>query len=488
MLMPIDYRPRAASTMPARGWSSTWTALCLCPLLPLLPNEVALADGVRSPLEQSRPLRPGAPRPLEDYRFLDDPAKRDDPFDAFRYHRLSDSAWLQFGGELRYRADSVDRPFFNLRGVGHEDYLQQRAQLHSDLHLLDGAMRVFVQLEDTRSWHKELRAPTDQSRSEIHQAFVDGNWGLGRAGNVTARVGRQEMAYGSSSFVSYRESPNLRYSFDGVHLSWAGPAGHKADVFAVRPVELRADGSFNDGTDNAKTFYGLYASLPLAPERGLDLYGFSLETSDRRLAGVFGDEKRHTLGARLFGKHQGWDWSWDLAGQVGHLGDARIRAWALSSDSGYTWDAEGRPRLGMRIDMASGDDDPGDDRVGTFDPLFPRNQVYGEASLTTLANAVVVGPTIGYSPHPRLRVEPAVLGVWKHKSADGVYFTGMNMAPGTAGTGKRAGTVYKTNLRWLVTPNLTVDLDGLFYDVGTAITEAGGEDTAFLSVRGTFRF
>lgn len=70
-----------------------------------------------NPLEESRPGRPGAPRWIEDYRFLDTPGKATDPFDGLRYHRLSESAWLQLGAEARYRLDTLDKPFFGLRGV-----------------------------------------------------------------------------------------------------------------------------------------------------------------------------------------------------------------------------------------------------------------------------------------------------------------------------------------------------------------------------------
>src|SRR5690606_41384641 len=55
-----------------------------------------------NPMEHSSPFPAGPSRQLEDYRFLDDPARRTDPFDGLRYHPLGDSAWLQLGGELRY--------------------------------------------------------------------------------------------------------------------------------------------------------------------------------------------------------------------------------------------------------------------------------------------------------------------------------------------------------------------------------------------------
>lgn len=89
------------------------------------------------------------------------------PVDALRFHRLSDSAWLQTGGEVRYRADTVDRPFFGLRG-GHEDSaLMQRLQAHADLHLFDRGLRIFTQVQNTQAWGKDSPSPTDASRNDI---------------------------------------------------------------------------------------------------------------------------------------------------------------------------------------------------------------------------------------------------------------------------------------------------------------------------------
>ncbi|HCS42609.1 MAG TPA: alginate export family protein, partial [Pseudomonas sp.] len=117
--------------------------------------------------------------------------------------RLSDSAWLQTGAELRYRADAAEQPVFGLRGVKDDSYLMQRAQVHVDLHLFDDSLRTFIQLQNTRTWGKDLPSPSDQSRNEIQQAFIDGNLHY-QSGTLTTRVGRQEMAYGNQVLVTYR--------------------------------------------------------------------------------------------------------------------------------------------------------------------------------------------------------------------------------------------------------------------------------------------
>jgi hypothetical protein len=453
--------------------------------LPFALVSIAQVTHAASALETSRPSRPGSPRAAEDYRFLDDAAKSTDPFDGLRYHRLSDSAWLQLGAEARYRVDSLERPSFGLRGVKDDSYALQRLQVHADLHVFDDAARVFLQVENTRAFGKDLYSPTDESRNEIRQAFVDLNYDFS-GGRYTTRIGRQEIALGNQVFVTYRDVPNIRQTFDGVRASLNLKSGRKLEAFAVRPTETGED-SWDDGSINTVKFYGLYGTLPLNKVWSIDLYGFDLESDDRVLAGEVGDEKRYTYGARLFGRGHALDWSWDIAGQAGHLGGADIRAWVVSSDTGYTFNHPWQPRVGIRLDVASGDGDAGDGKVGTFDPLFPRNGVYGEASLTTLSNVIVIGPTFGFSPWSSLRFEPGVFEVWKQNTHDGVYMPGMSMLAQTRDSGRRVGTIYRANTRWLATPNLTLDLDLKYYDVGAAITDAGGDDSSFISVRATFR-
>lgn len=451
---------------------------------------VAFADDVLAPpdVQQARPLRPGIARWAEDYSFLKDPTKRTDALDSIRYVPFGESNWVNFGGEMRYRADSHQQPFFGLRGINSNSYLQQRLQAHADIHLLNDQFRVFAQLQDTRSWRKAFFSPNDQSDTEFQQFFVDWNMPLTNGYKLTTRLGRQEMVYGSQVLISDRDAPNLRFNLDGARVMLKTPGGYKIDAFALRPVAYGLK-SFDDESSDTVVFAGLYSTFNFSKPWNIDLYGLDLETDSRTLAGVTGKEVRYTAGTRIFGKANGFDWSWDVAGQFGHLDDATIRAWAVAGSSGYTFDGAWQPRLGLRTDIASGDGKLGDNRIGTFDPLYGKNGYYGEAGITTLSNIIVIGPQFALSPVPSLRIEPAIFGAWKQKAQDGVYFTGMGLAPGSTNTDSRhVGTIYKTNVRWLASRNLTVDLDWEYFDVGNGLREGGGKGVHFVSVRPTLRF
>ena len=89
----------------------------------------------------------------------------------------------------------------------------------------------------------------------------------------------------------------------------------------------------------------------------------------------------------------------------------------------------------------------------------------------------------------KFRFEPGMFAAWRESNDDGVYLPGMTTAPRTtASSGKRLGTLYQANANWTPTVNVSVDLDYLFYDIGSAIKSAGGNNSQILVLRSTFRF
>ena len=110
------------------------------------------------------------------------------------------------------------------------------------------------------------------------------------------------------------------------------------------------------------------------------------------------DELRHTIGARLFGNLERFDLNLEGAWQWGSFGSQRIRAWTLSADIGYSLQSlPGSPRLGLKADAISGDHDPSDRTLGTFNPLFPRLPYFSEANIATPANLLDIQPSISFT-------------------------------------------------------------------------------------------
>ncbi|MCR2572501.1 alginate export family protein, partial [Salmonella enterica] len=77
-----------------------------------------------------------------------------------------------------------------------------------------------------------------------------------------------------------------------------------------------------------------------------------------------------------------------------------IRAWTLATDTGLRWtELPLQPRLGLKADIASGDGNLHDGRLGTFNALFPKSAYFSEASLLAPANLMDVQPTLTLRLH-----------------------------------------------------------------------------------------
>lgn len=92
--------------------------------------------------------------------------------------------------------------------------------------------------------------------------------------------------------------------------------------------------------------------------------------------------------------NNGYDWDLEAMAQTGTLGSKDIQAWGGGSRLGYTWQSiPWAPRLGLQLDVASGDRHRGDGKLGTFNPLFPNGYYFSLAGYTGYSNLIHVKPS-----------------------------------------------------------------------------------------------
>jgi Alginate export len=60
-----------------------------------------------------------------------------------------------------------------------------------------------------------------------------------------------------------------------------------------------------------------------------------------------------------------------------------LNAWAVQTETGYTFPVRFTPRLALRADVASGGQHPNGGSLNTFNPLFPRGAYFGPLTLTS---------------------------------------------------------------------------------------------------------
>jgi len=406
-----------------------------------------------------------------------------DPFAALKDIPLSGdgSISLSVGGQFRIRPEFSRHPVFGLAAPAHNDGLLLRSFLSGDLRIGPN-IRTFVELASglTPVWTPGPPA-TQLDRLDVLQGF--GELSLPAAGStLMLRGGRQEMSFGSSRLVSVRESPNVRRAFDGVRAAWIDGPEARVDAFLVRPV-LPQTGLFDDRSDNNQAFWGVYGThgVPGVPGLKADLYYLGLDREKARFAQGTADEHRHTIGIRLFGKEHGFDWNVEAAYQFGHFGRSDIRAWTVSADLGYSFaDLPFSPRLGLNADAISGDRNPGDRTLGTFNPLFPKLPYFSEANLTAPANLLDLQPNVTLRLLPKVTLAVGWNPLWKQAKADAFYGPAITPVARTAGGGGRyMGQQVSTTLEWSPTEHLTFGGTYVAYSPGERIRRAGGTSGSF---------
>jgi hypothetical protein len=429
----------------------------------------------------------------EDYRYLQDPAKRTDIWDPIKYIPLGfDQTWyLSLGGELRERFEFYSHPNMGLQGQGPNGYLLHRILLHADLHAGD-YFRAFVQLGNHLAPWKDAAAPPYEDRLDLQQAFVDLRLPFlsSADSDPILRLGRQEMAFGSQRLVAIRDAPNVRRNFDGARLS-STVDGVSVDAFVTRPV-LQKDGVFDDSPDPNEAFWGVYATMPANFVSGakLDAYYLGFENKQARYAAGVGEERRQTLGSRFFGAAGGLDWNWEALGQFGTFAEKNILAWGFTTDTGYTFDPAGwKVRLGLKADIGSGDQNLNGATLGTLNPLFPKLAYFNQAAILGPSNVTDLQPTLSFSSKQNLMLTFGYDFLWRTTTADAVYTGAGVPVAGTAGQpGRFTGSQFSIDLAWQLDRHIEADLGYVHFDPGRVLSMAGGKSVDFTYFSAVYRF
>lgn len=426
----------------------------------------------------------------EDHRDLADPARHATPLDALKHVPLGEhpERYLSLGGQLRLKSVRFDAPLFGLGSNEEDSYWFQRLNLHSDWHL-GPQLRLFAEVGDARVHGKQAAATVaDANRSDLQLAFADLSTS-GADARLTLRIGRQELAFDSAQrFVALREGPNVRRAYDGARLTWS--AG-KLDInaFLTEPVEVRDDEAFDDRDSDNVRFSGLRIRHAASATSQVDGYWYLYERDQARFGGVSAAERRDVFGLQSSGREGAFDWDTEAVYQTGRFGSSDIRAWAFGSILGYSFDnGAWRPRLALQLDAASGDREAGDDRLQTFNPLFPRGSYFSQSGLTDFSNLLNAGLFLSARPLPK-----ATLGIGggrmaRQARADAAYAQPMLPIPGSTQGDRVIGDYLRLNASYRCNRHLTLSGEMLRYIPADNLRAAGASTADYAELVVKFLF
>lgn len=255
---------------------------------------------------------------------------------------------------------------------GVSNFVRHRARFGLKLAYGD-EVSAFFQAQDVRTWGEESNTLGDFSADglDMHQAFAD----LGFGEDIRLRFGRQEIGYLNHRLIGNVNFVEQARSFDAVRLMVMALDRQLAlDFFYARTAHALLPPNVAASDD----VFGLAAKMQIG-----DAFQPALISILDLGSGV--DRVRSTTGVVL-----GLEYPWGLKASVeGYIQagsaepDISILAWMTAVRLRFTLtDSEFQPYLEIFAQLLSGDDDPGDSDVTTFDTLFATNhKFYGEADV-----------------------------------------------------------------------------------------------------------
>ena len=419
-------------------------------------------------------------------------SKRTHLFDPIKYIPLSADGklWVSFGGHARARLENWSD--FSFNSANTDSFLVTRVILHSDIHYGEH-FRLFAEGKSAHVTSRNLPGNSrtlDMDEFELQQAFVDFRFPLGDMGTITLRPGRRELSKGKQRLVSPLPWANAFRHWDGVSAILE-THGWNVEGFWTHFTPVEKYG-FND-PDSGNLFSGIYGTGKTWGGVGMDLYWLLKDHDGRTFNGTTGDEERHTLGGRVWGKVPQFHIDYDLEGayQFGELSTADIDAFMIATQVGYKrGDWFWQPRVFLGFDYASGDDQAGGD-VGTFNQLFPLGHAYlGFMDFVGRQNSVDFSHGVTLKPIKKLAVTLTGHNFWRADTNDALYSAGAAVErAGSAGTSDDIG--YEVDL--IAKYKFNRHLAGLFgyshFYAGDFIGQSGTkEDMDFIYLQGIFTF
>ncbi len=383
-------------------------------------------------------------------------------------------------------------------------------------------LKFYAQGQDSREINSDrpdtpgfLGAEGDDS-FDLRQAWVEigGTPGM----PLNAKLGRQVLIYGDERLIGGFEWNNFARTFDAAKLIYKHEK-FQIDLFTSSVVvitrsEFNKSDLFNGNeSDRQQIFSGIYFTTAELPFGSLDLYGLLLNQKNGTVTNVEAGIPRPTptgnnplaqhsdfatFGGRLRGdpkKLHGFEFTVEGAYQTGQVRDQSLSAFAITAGAGYNFDAAWKPRIWTEYNYASGDRDPLDGSIETFQNLFPTNhKFYGYMDLFSWQN--LHNPMVSFRVTP---VKPVTVQLDYHAfwlaTTDDVAYRANGLTPLRPLTGAAreadsfVGQEVDLTVTWNARKWLQIQAGYSHFFAGDYLADTGpSDDAAFGYVMATLNF
>ncbi len=417
-----------------------------------------------------------------------------------------------------------------------DNWLLQRARIGLLVKPSDW-FKLYVQGQDSREINSDradfpgvLGAEGDDA-FDLRQGYLE--FGNAKAFPLTLKVGRQLLSYGDERLIGAFDWNNIGRTFDAAKLRWEEKTW-SVDAFASTVV-VPERGSYNQSdflngneNDRSQTFSGVYFNTTALSFQSTDLYALHLHenTNPRYQPAAIGDTDFFTLGFRMKSKPGafapqpvpasdgkeiadgksvpaplpakkpiGFDYTFEAAFQTGEVRGLDLTAFAAHLDLGYTFDTSWRPRVALGYSFASGDGNPLDQDIETFQNLFPTNhKFYGQADFFSWQNIHDLELNLKVAPVKSVTLRADFHAFFLASTDDAWYrangVTAVRPLNALArNAGSYAGSEIDVLATWAVNKNVSIEAGYSHFFAGDYLSDTGASDDAdFGYVQATITF
>lgn len=430
-------------------------------------------------------------RAEENYAFFqNDNIKQHKLLEKLKYIPLSASGeiFLSVGANLRQQYELFSNSSWGAGAQDNSGWWLHRYMLHAGLHAGKN-IRIFGQLKSGLRLLTDLPdQPPFVDYLDLHQAFVEVNHYPVTGKQVSLRVGRQELWYGSRRLISIREGPNVRRSFDvlkGIYQK----QNLQIDAFFARAVGSPI-GVFDDEGLDDELLWSIYSVWNFS-RLNLDAYYIGFRKEEALFDEGLADELRHSLGLRFWKPAGNFTYNNEVVYQLGSFGSGTISAYTLSVELGYQLPGRYKPALGLRTEVISGDRNRGDGDLNTFNPLYPRGAYFGLISLINPLNLIDVHPLVNFSLGNGVSLMVDWDIFWRMQKEDGVYIPNVELARSGQDTQQRfLGHQPGFEIAWRISRYTDLAFEGSYFITGDFFRESRGpaENVLHFAITSQFNF